>query len=76
MRLDAAKTSSGVNRVMSEAAGTGTLRPLAIDGYTKSGAPTSTELPAGTWGLFKDSSGGDVVLAYNDGGTIKTVTLT
>lgn len=75
MSLDAAKTSAGVNRLMSEAAGTGTLRPLAIDGYTKSGAPTATELPSGTWGLFKDSAGGTVVLAYNDGGTIKTVAL-
>lgn len=53
------------------------------DGYfgalavANGGIPTTTELPlAGTAGIFKDTSGGGVYLAYNDGGTIKYVTLT
>jgi hypothetical protein len=42
-----------------------------------SGLPTTTQLPtAGTWGVFKDTSGGGVYLAANDGGTIKKVALT
>jgi len=42
-----------------------------------SGAVTTTALPIpGTASLFKDTDGGGVVLAYNDGGTIKSVALT
>lgn len=47
-------------------------------GYTSStAAPTTTELPADkNYSIHKDTSGGTVYLAYNDGGVIKTVTLT
>jgi hypothetical protein len=45
-------------------------------GVTKKvGLPTTTDLPAGTSGVFKDTSGGGVYLAYNDAGTIKKVAL-
>lgn len=40
------------------------------------GLPTTTNLPARTWGVFKDTSGGGVYVAYNDNGTIKKVALT
>lgn len=41
------------------------------------GLPTTTNLPSDTdWGVFKDTSGGGVYLAYNDAGTIKKVALT
>lgn len=40
-----------------------------------SGLPTTSNLPAETAGLFKDTSGGGVYLAYNDAGTIKKVQL-
>lgn len=42
----------------------------------KSGLPTNADLLEGTSGLFKDTSGGGVYLAYNDGGTVKKVALT
>jgi hypothetical protein len=47
-------------------------------GYTSStAAPTTTELPNDKeYSIHKDTSAGTVYLAYNDGGTIKTVTLT
>jgi hypothetical protein len=52
----------------------GTPAPLR---KSKSGAPTTADLTQSKeWGIFKDTTGGAVVLAYNDGGTIKTVALT
>jgi hypothetical protein len=47
-------------------------------GYTSStAAPTVTQLPSDKdYSIHKDTSAGTVYLAYNDGGTIKTVTLT
>ena len=72
-------TTSNVARIRSTAAGTGTTRPLAIDAYAMNGAPTTSELPDGTWGVFKDNSGGspgNVVIAYNDEGNILTASLT
>ena len=78
MTLDAAKTTANVNRIISNANGTGTIRPIVIDAYAMSGAPTTSELPSGTWGVFKDSSGGspgNVVIAYNDEGNILTASL-
>lgn len=42
----------------------------------QSGLPSASNLIAGTWGVFKDTSGGGVYVAYNDGGTIKKVALT
>jgi hypothetical protein len=45
-------------------------------GVQKSGIPTTANLSAGLWGVFKDTSGGGVVVAYNDAGTIKKVALT
>lgn len=41
----------------------------------KSGAPAATDLVAGSWGVFKDTNAGTVVIAYNDGGVIKTAAL-
>ena len=43
---------------------------------SKSGLPIATDLAPGTSGVFKDTSGGGVYLAYNDGGTLKKVALT
>ena len=47
-------------------------------GFSRSGGvPTTTDVPAqGTFGVIKDTTGGGVYLAYNDGGTIKKVQLT
>lgn len=77
LSLDAGKTTANVHRVMAEkGSGGGSLRPIAIDGYGKAGAMVAADIPAGTFALFKDTSGGGVVLGYNDGGTLKTVALT
>ena len=77
LSLDAGKTTANVHRVMAEkGSGGGALRPIAIDGYEKAGAMAAADIPAGTFALFKDTSGGGVVLGYNDGGTLKTVALT
>lgn len=77
LSLDAGKTTANVHRLMAEK-GTvgGSLRPIAIDGYGKAGAMVAADIPAGTFALFKDTSGGGVVLGYNDGGTLMTVALT
>lgn len=41
-----------------------------------SGLPNPGDLIAGGWGVFKDTGGGGVYVAYNDAGTIKKVALT
>ena len=43
---------------------------------TKVGIPTTTDILNGNWAVYKDSSGGSIKLYANDGGTIKSVTLT
>ena len=43
---------------------------------TKAGIPTTTDIPAGQWAIYKDTSGGTLKLYANDGGTIKSVALT
>lgn len=43
---------------------------------TKAGVPTTTDIPQGQWAVYKDTSGGTIKLYANDGGTIKSVTLT
>jgi len=39
------------------------------------GAPTATQIPAGYWAIYKDTTGGTLALYANDGGTIKKVAL-
>ncbi len=42
-----------------------------------SGLPTTTQFPdSGTGGLYKDTSGGNVYIVYNDAGTIRKAQLT
>ena len=43
---------------------------------SKAGTPTTTDIPSGNWAIYKDTSGGTLKLYANDGGTIKSVTLT
>ena len=43
---------------------------------SKAGAPTTADIAAGQWALYKDTSGGSLKLYANDGGIIKSVTLT
>jgi hypothetical protein len=41
----------------------------------KAGDPNTTDLPAGYWGIWRNSTSGAVYLAVNYSGTIKKVTL-
>lgn len=43
---------------------------------TKAGIPTAADIPPGGMAVYKDTSGGSLKLYANDGGTIKSVTLT
>ena len=51
---------------------------LSMRGYSQSTAnPTTTELPTdGDYGVHKNTSSGTVFLAFNDGGTIRTIAFT
>jgi len=42
---------------------------------TKAGIPTTSDIAAGNWAIYKDTSGGTLKLYANDGGTIKSVAL-
>ena len=42
---------------------------------TKAGVPTTSDIAAGNWAIYKDTSGGTIKLYANDGGTIKSVAL-
>lgn len=43
---------------------------------TKAGVPNGTDIPPGFFAIYKDTSGGTLKIYANDGGTIKSVTLT
>ena len=64
--------------------GTGATHVSAAEGLrvtacittqTKAGIPTTSDIPAGNWAIYKDTSGGTIKLYANDGGTIKAVAL-
>lgn len=42
----------------------------------QAGTPTTSDIPDGCWMVWKDTTGGTIKLYANDGGTIKSVTLT
>jgi hypothetical protein len=42
---------------------------------SKAGLPTTSDIAAGQWAVYKDTGGGTVRLWTNDGGTMKSVTL-
>ena len=44
--------------------------------YTKAGVPTAADIPPGFFAIYKDTSGGTLKIYANDGGVIKSVTLT
>lgn len=49
---------------------------VELDGNILTVAPTATQLPSGSWGLFKRTDTGVVAIYYNSAGVIKKVTLT
>ena len=58
-----------------EAAGTGSARALEISAFSSASDPTSSTITAGRFGVWKNTTTGTVKLWYNDGGTMKSVTL-
>lgn len=55
---------------------TGTAKATSVSSQSKSGAPTTTDIPAGSFMVWKDTGTGNVYLYINDGGTLKKVQLT
>lgn len=76
MSLDAGQTTAGVMRLMSEAAGPGTLRLLAFDAFSKAGAPAASDLPAETAAVIDDITNNQTWLVFNKAGTLRKVQLT
>ena len=68
--------TSNVFRLASQAAGTGTKRLIAIDGFAKAGAPAAGDLPSTTFSVIDDTSAGQTWLVFNQAGTIRKVQLT
>jgi hypothetical protein len=46
-----------------------------IRAKTKAGAPSASDVPAGTWALIRDTSNSTTKLYYNNGGSLQTVAL-
>ena len=42
--------------------------------HSKAGAPTTTEVPAGETGIWKDTNDGSIKMWVNDNGTLKSLT--
>lgn len=55
---------------------TSTQHTRATTVISKAGTPTTSDIAAGQWAVYKDTSGGTVRIWTNDGGTMKSATLT
>lgn len=74
---DAKYFTAEFRRINQAIASLGDIAQAGMLGVTrKAGLPATTDLPAGASGVFKDTTGGGVYLAYNDAGVIKKVALT
>jgi hypothetical protein len=69
------RPTSNVFRLMSEKGGSGTIRLIAIDAFSKAGAPAAGDLPAGTCAFIDDTTNNQTWLAFNKAGTIRKVQL-
>ncbi len=54
---------------------TNTQLARATTVISKAGVPTTSDIAAGQWAIYKDTSGGTIKLYANDGGVIKSVAL-
>jgi hypothetical protein len=70
------KLTSNVFRIATQAGGTGTVRLIAIDAFSKAGAPAAGDLPAGTCAFIDDTTNNQTWLVFNKAGTIRKVQLT
>lgn len=69
------KATANTMRIRSEAAGTGTVRIIAIDGFSKAGAAVAGDIPSGSWAMVRDTVGATTKLIYNNAGTLMSVAL-
>ena len=67
--------TANVFRIGSQAAGTGVVRLIAIDAFSKTGAPASTDLPTGTCAFIDDTTNNQTWLCFNKAGTVRKVQL-
>jgi hypothetical protein len=70
------RATSNVFRLASQAGGTGTMRLIAIDAFSKAGAPAAGDLPSGTCAFIDDTTNNQTWLVFNKAGTIRKVQLT
>jgi len=68
--------TANIFRVRSQAGGTGTVRLIAYDAFSKAGAPAAGDLPAGTCAFIDDTTNNQTWLVFNKAGTIRKVQLT
>jgi len=69
-------STTNVFRIRSEKGGTGTVRLIAIDGFSKAGAPAAGDLPASSYAVIDDTTNNQTWLVFNKAGTIRKVQLT
>jgi hypothetical protein len=68
--------TANIFRLASQAGGSGTVRLIAIDAFSKAGAPAAGDLPAGTCAFIDDTTNNQTWLVFNKAGTIRKVQLT
>ena len=71
----AINTTANYYQQASEAAGTGALKPVLTTWFSSASAPTATNIPAGNFTVWKNTTDGTVKLYANDGGNLIPVTL-
>jgi hypothetical protein len=70
-------TTANVFRIGYQSGGSGALsRLIAIDAFSKAGAPAAGDLPAGTCAFIDDTTNNQTWLVFNKAGTIRKVQLT
>ena len=71
----AINTTANYYQQASESAGTGALKPVLTTWFSSASAPTATNIPAGNFTVWKNTTDGTVKLYANDGGTLKSIVL-
>ena len=66
------RSAAGVVALGNGTHGDGSATILA---KTKAGAPTTADVPAGTWALIRDTTNSTTKIYYNNAGTLQTVAL-
>jgi hypothetical protein len=64
-------STTNVFRIRTQAAGGGTVRLIAVDGFPKAGAPAAGDLPASSFAVIDDTSASQTWLVFNKAGAIR-----